>query len=82
LLPINIIAKHEGQAIVASRERQNWHSGASVEVAAPQFGQWSVPACTLRILAGASCKRRDVDYGMTLFYPHDAANSKQQTAKH
>jgi hypothetical protein len=36
---MNIIAKHEAQATVASRERQNWHSGASVEVAAPQFGQ-------------------------------------------
>jgi len=69
---MNIIAKHEGQATVASREPQNWHSGASVEVAAPQLGQLSVSACTLRILAGAFRKRRDVDYEMTLFYPRNA----------
>jgi hypothetical protein len=31
--------KHEGQAMVAKREPQNWHWGAAVEVAAPQFGQ-------------------------------------------
>jgi hypothetical protein len=49
---MNIIAKQEGQATVASRELQNWHSDASVEVAAPQFGQLSVSACMRRILAG------------------------------
>ncbi|HLN98494.1 MAG TPA: hypothetical protein VK208_08545 [Pyrinomonadaceae bacterium] len=52
LLPLNIIAKQEGQAIVASREPQNWHAGASVELAAPQFGQLSVSACIVDILAG------------------------------
>ena len=30
---------------VARRELQNWHTGASVELAAPQFGQFSVSAC-------------------------------------
>jgi hypothetical protein len=44
LLPMNIIAKHFGQAIVASFEPQNWQSGASVELAAPQLGQLSVAA--------------------------------------
>jgi hypothetical protein len=49
---MNIVAKHEGQATVASRDWQNWHSGASVELAAPQLGQLSVSACIFRILAG------------------------------
>jgi hypothetical protein len=49
---MNIMAKQEGQAIVASRDWQNWQSGASVELAAPQFGQLSVSACIFRILAG------------------------------
>jgi len=44
LLPMNIIAKHEGQATVARREPQNWQSGISVDIAAPQFGQLSVSA--------------------------------------
>jgi hypothetical protein len=48
LLPRNIIAKHEGQAIVARREPQNWQSGASLELAAPQFGQLSVCACIVQ----------------------------------
>ena len=52
LLPMNIIAKHDGQAIVARREPQYWHAGASVELAAPQFGQFSVSACMDGILAG------------------------------
>lgn len=55
---MNIIAKQDGQATVASREPQNWHSAASVELAAPQFGQLSVSACIIRILAG-EC---EVDY--------------------
>jgi hypothetical protein len=55
---MNIMAKHDGQAIVASRELQNWHTGASVELAAPQFGQFRVSACINHILAG-ECK---VDY--------------------
>jgi hypothetical protein len=42
---MNIIAKHEGQAMVASREPQNWQVGPSVAVAAPQLGQLSVSAC-------------------------------------
>ncbi len=44
LLPMNIIAKHEGQATVARREPQNWQRGVSVDEAAPQFGQLSVSA--------------------------------------
>ncbi|MEP6568623.1 MAG: hypothetical protein ABJC10_02525 [Acidobacteriota bacterium] len=48
---MNIIAKHDGQAIVARREPQNWQEGASVELAAPQFGQLSVSACIDGILA-------------------------------
>ena len=51
LLPTNIIAKHDGQAMVARRELQNWHKGASVELAAPQLGQFSVSACIVLILA-------------------------------
>jgi len=34
--------KHEGQAMVASRELQWLHRVASVEAAAPQFGQFNV----------------------------------------
>jgi hypothetical protein len=52
------MAKHEGQATVARREPQNWHAGPSVEFAAPQFGQLSVSACIVRILAG----EQKVDY--------------------
>jgi hypothetical protein len=48
---MNIMPKHEGQAMVARRELQNWHNTASVEVAAPQFGQLSVSASIRRILA-------------------------------
>src|SRR6185295_10765679 len=48
---MNIIAKHDGQATVARREPQNWHAGASVELAAPQFGQLRVSACIAGILA-------------------------------
>ncbi|HEV2883225.1 MAG TPA: hypothetical protein VGW36_00110 [Pyrinomonadaceae bacterium] len=51
LLPINIMLKQDGQAIVASRELQNWHNGASAELAAPQLGQLRVCACTGDILA-------------------------------
>jgi hypothetical protein len=49
---MNIMAKHDGQAMVASRELQNWQEGASVELAAPQFGQFRVSACIDDILAG------------------------------
>jgi hypothetical protein len=51
LLPRNIIAKQDGQATVAKRDPQNWHSGASVEVDAPQFGQLSDSACIMHILS-------------------------------
>lgn len=57
---MNIMAKHDGQAMVASRELQNWHDGASVELAAPQFGQFRVSACIDGILAVA-CQ---VDYSL------------------
>jgi hypothetical protein len=59
------MAKHEGQATVARRDPQNWHSGASVELAAPQFGQLRVSACIARILAG----RQKVDYEIRLCDP-------------
>jgi hypothetical protein len=45
------MAKQEGQETVAKRDPQNWHSGLSVEVAAPQFGQLSDSACILHILS-------------------------------
>jgi hypothetical protein len=44
LLPMNIMPKHEAQAIVASREPQYLQSGSSVDVAAPHIGQLSVSA--------------------------------------
>jgi hypothetical protein len=50
LLPRNIMPKHEGHEIVARREPQNSHRGASDELAAPQFGQCKVSACIRRIL--------------------------------
>jgi len=43
-LPINIIPKQEGQAIVASFDSQYWHRGESEEIAAPQLGQLRVSA--------------------------------------
>jgi hypothetical protein len=46
------MAKQDGQATVANRDPQNWQSGASLELAAPQFGQLRVSACIARILAG------------------------------
>ena len=42
--------KHEGQEIVARRELQWLHRVASVEAAAPQFGQLSVCAAIARNL--------------------------------
>jgi len=42
---MNIMAKHAGQAIVASCAPQYWQFGASVDVAAPHIGQFSVSAC-------------------------------------
>lgn len=51
LLPRNIMPKQEGQEIVARRDPQNSHNDASVELAAPQFGQCRVSACIRRILA-------------------------------
>jgi hypothetical protein len=53
---MNIIAKQDGQATVARREPQNWHHGASVKLAAPQFGQFSVAACILVILPAKTRK--------------------------
>jgi hypothetical protein len=53
---MNIMAKQDGQATVARRDPQNWHIGASVEVAAPQFGQLSVSACTVVILSAKTRK--------------------------
>jgi hypothetical protein len=57
---MNIMAKQEEQAMVARRELQNWHDGASVELAAPQFGQFRVSACIDGILAGVP----RVDYNL------------------
>jgi hypothetical protein len=42
---MNIMPKHEGQAMVASFDSQYWHRGESDEIAAPQFGQLRVRAC-------------------------------------
>jgi len=39
---MNIMAKHDGQAIVASFDSQYWHLGEAEEIAAPQFGQLRV----------------------------------------
>jgi len=39
--------KHAGQATVASFDSQNWHCGASDDMAAPQFGQLRVCACMI-----------------------------------
>jgi len=50
LLPMNIMAKHDGQEIVASFDSQYWHCGESDEIAAPQFGQFNVCACMRAIL--------------------------------
>jgi hypothetical protein len=44
LLPINIIAKQEGQATAASFDSQYWQTGASDDIAAPQLGQLRVSA--------------------------------------
>jgi hypothetical protein len=51
---MNTLPKHEGQATVAKRELQNWHCDASLELAAPQFGQLRVSACIPGILAVAA----------------------------
>ncbi|MCU1264664.1 MAG: hypothetical protein JWM21_982 [Acidobacteria bacterium] len=56
---MNIIPKHEGQAIVASRELQYWHWVESDETAAPQLKQFKVSACIRDILAVAF----KLDYG-------------------
>jgi hypothetical protein len=45
LLPMNIKAKQEGQATVASFDSQYRHCGESDEMAAPQLGQLRVFAC-------------------------------------
>jgi hypothetical protein len=41
---MNIMAKHDGHATVASFDSQYWHCGESDEIAAPQFGQFRVCA--------------------------------------
>jgi hypothetical protein len=51
---MNIRAKQDGHATVASRDSQNWHRAESLEMAAPQLGQLRVPACMRGILAGSS----------------------------
>ena len=56
------MAKHEAQAIVASREPQYLHSGSSVDVAAPHIGQLSVSAFIARILT----VEVKLDYEMSL----------------
>jgi hypothetical protein len=50
LLPMNIIPKHDAQAIVASFDSQYLHRGESDEIAAPQFGHFSVCASTGRLV--------------------------------
>ena len=78
LLPMNIIAKHDGHATVARREPQNWQTGASVEVAAPQFGQLSVSACIGGILTVQSkCGLAAIDCAIL----GSAANSKQSNVQ-
>jgi hypothetical protein len=56
---MNIIPKQDGQATVAKRDSQNWHNGASVEVAAPQFGQLSVFGCIFAILSARTIQNRE-----------------------
>lgn len=67
LLPMNIIAKHDGHAIVASFDSQYRHLGESEEIAAPQFGQLRVSACITGIVAVSSPARfndfRDAENG-------------------
>ena len=41
---MNIMAKHDAHAMVASFDSQYWQSGESEEIAAPQFGQLRVSA--------------------------------------
>jgi len=65
-LPINIIPKQEGQAMVASFDSQYWHRGESEEIAAPQLGQLRVSA----FIVGAHSSLRAVRGHL---YPHDAA---------
>jgi hypothetical protein len=50
LLPMNIIPKHDAQAIVASFDSQYLHCGASDEIAAPQLGHFSVCASIGRLV--------------------------------
>ena len=50
LLPMNIIAKHDGQATVAKRASQKRHCGASLATEAPHIGQLRVVASMTRIL--------------------------------
>jgi hypothetical protein len=45
LLPMNIIPKQDGHAVVASFDSQYRHCGESDEIAAPQLGQLRGCAC-------------------------------------
>src|SRR5436305_12520710 len=47
LLPMNIMPKQDGHAMVASFDSQYWHFGESDEIAAPQLGQFRVCACMM-----------------------------------
>jgi len=47
---MNIIPKQDAQAIVASFDSQYLHCGESDEIAAPQFGHFSVCASTGRLV--------------------------------
>jgi hypothetical protein len=47
---MNIIPKHDAQAIVASFDSQYLHCGESDEIAAPQLGHFSVCASIGRLV--------------------------------
>src|SRR5205807_1168869 len=49
-LPMNIIPKHDAQAIVASFDSQYLHCGESDEIAAPQLGHFRVWASISRLV--------------------------------
>ncbi|HXI75355.1 MAG TPA: hypothetical protein VNG94_07185 [Pyrinomonadaceae bacterium] len=51
-LPINIMPKQDGHAMVASFDSQYWHCGESDEIAAPQLGQLRVCACMMVTSSG------------------------------
>jgi hypothetical protein len=64
LLPMNIVAKQEGQATVANFDSQYWHRGASDDIAAPQFGQLRVSTRIRRYcISGAALRRVEITRG-------------------